>query len=106
MFQQNRAAILALTFAALAASTAQAKEKVKATCFYESGQSGGHALSDFAIWNMSAFTMPKGTIVTFTSTGAPGKTFTATAPSNIEPHDSFSSGGNIPVGSCQASWMK
>jgi hypothetical protein len=106
MFQQNRAAILTIALAALAVSTAQAKEKVKATCVYESGQSGGHAVSDFVIWNMSAFTMPKGTVVTFTSSGAPGKTFTATAPSNIESHDSFSSGGTIPVGSCEASWMK
>jgi hypothetical protein len=106
MFQKSRAAILVLTLAAFAVSTAQAKDKVKATCTYESGQSGGHTVSDFVIWNMSAFTMPKGTVVTFTSSGAPGKTFTATAPSNIESHDSFSSGGTIPMGTCQASWMK
>ena len=97
---------LAAALAALVAPAAQAKEKVSASCFYESGQNGNKTVSDFEIWNMASFAMPKGTVVMFTSTGAPGKTFTATAPKDIAPQDSFPSGGTIPSGTCSAYWMK
>jgi hypothetical protein len=92
--------------AALSATSTQAGTKVSASCMYESGQNGNQTISDFTIWNTASFAIPKGTVVTFTSTGAPGKTFTTKAPSDIAPQDTFSSGGTIPAGSCQASWVK
>ncbi len=95
-----------VVLAALTAVGANATTKVDAGCFYESGQRNNQTISDYTIWNTAGFVMPKGTIVTFTTTGAPGKTFTAKAPSDIAPQDSFSSGGTIPPGSCSASWTK
>ena len=83
-----------------------AKEKISASCFYESGVNNGHPVSDFEIWNTAKVAIPKGTVVSFTSSGAPGKTFTAIVPSDIAPQDSFSSGGTEPAGTCQAWWFK
>ncbi len=102
----SRKVVVILAVAAFAATGAQARTKVDAGCFYESGQKNNQTISDYTIWNTAGFVMPKGTIVTFTTTGAPGKTFTAKAPSDIAPQDSFSSGGTIPPGSCSASWEK
>ena len=92
--------------AILGVSSAQAATKVDAACFYESGQNGNQTISDFTILNTASFPIPKGTLVTFTSSGAPGKTFTTRPSANIAPQDSFSSGGIIPIGSCSASWLK
>jgi hypothetical protein len=98
--------ILAIAPAAVLSSEAVAANKMQASCFIESGQADGHAISDYAIWNTSNAKMPKGTVVTYTTTGAPGKTFTAKAPSDIAPQDSFSSGGTEPKGTCSAWWFK
>jgi hypothetical protein len=97
---------LCAALAAVSATSAQGGTKVSAACMYESGQNGNQTISDFTIWNTAAFIIPKGTVVTFTSTGAPGKTFTTKAPKDIAPQDTFSSGGTIPAGSCQATWVK
>jgi hypothetical protein len=97
---------LALAASALLISGASAKEKMQASCFVESGQDNGHAVSDYAIWNTSSVPMPKGTVVSYTTTGAPGKTFTAKAPSQVAPQGSFSSGGTEPAGNCTAWWFK
>ncbi len=94
---------LALVFPA-AASAAQ--QKVTTSCFYESGQNGNQTISDYTIWNTASFPIPKGTVVSYTTTGAPGKTFTAKAPNDIAPQDTFSSGGTEPMGNCTAWWMK
>jgi len=94
-------AVLALTIC-----SAQAKEKITTACFYESGQDNGKAISDFSIWNTAAFPIPKGTIVSYTSSGAPNKTFTAKPDKDIAPNDSFSSGGTEPSGDCKAWWLK
>jgi hypothetical protein len=93
-------------FLGLAICAAQAKEKVAASCFYESGQVDGHPLSDFTILNSAAFPIPKGTVVSFTTTGAPGKTFTTKPAADIASHDTFSSGGSEPMGACEAWWFK
>ena len=85
---------------------AAAQQKVAASCFYESGVNNGKTVSDYEIWNTAAFPIPKGTVVSFTVSTAPGKTFTAKAPTDIAPHDSFASGGTQPAGTCQAWWMK
>ncbi|HEX3809987.1 MAG TPA: hypothetical protein VHW02_09850 [Rhizomicrobium sp.] len=105
MRRYSQLVITAAAFALLA-TAAQAKTKVEPACFYESGQSNGKPLSDYTIMNTASFAIPKGTVVTFTTSGAPGKTFTATAPKDIAPQDDFSTGGNIPPGSCDASWLK
>ncbi|GEM_PF-3559072 len=97
---------ISLAIGALVSVPASAATKVSAACFYESGQNGNRTVSDFSIWNTASFPIPKGTMVTFTSSGAPGKTFTARAPKDIAPNDAFSSGGTIPNGSCSASWSK
>jgi hypothetical protein len=102
----HRKLYLCAVLAAFAATSAQAGTKVSAACMYESGQNGNQMISDFTIWNTASFPIPKGTVVTFTSTGAPGKTFTTKAPKDIAPQDTFSSGGTIPSGSCSASWVK
>jgi hypothetical protein len=102
----HRKLYLCAVLAAFAATSAQAGTKVSAACMYESGQNGNQTISDFTIWNTASFPIPKGTVVTFTSTGAPGKTFTTKAPKDIAPQDTFSSGGTIPSGSCSASWVK
>lgn len=103
-----RYSALAICISALAlvSNSAQAKTKVDAACFYESGQNGDQKISDYTILNTASFPIPKGTVITFTTSGAPGKTFTTTAKANVAPQDSFSSGGNIPIGSCSASWLK
>jgi len=93
-----------LVLAALPAGAAQ--QKVETSCFYESGTNNGKPVSDYEIWNTAAFPIPKGTVVSFTVSTAPGKTFTAKAPSDIAPHDSFASGGTQPAGACKAWWMK
>ena len=101
-----RTLTVALAVVAFAATSAQSATKVSPACMYESGQNGNQTISDFTIWNTANFPIPKGTVVTFTSTGAPGKTFTTKAPKDIAPQDTFSSGGNIPTGSCTAYWLK
>ena len=95
-----------LALVAFTVTSAQAGTKIEPMCAYESGVNGSQKISDYAIVNMESFPIPKGTVVTFTTTGAPGKTFTAKAPSDIAPQDSFSSGGTIPPGGCTAWWMK
>jgi hypothetical protein len=85
---------------------AAAQQKVAASCFFESGMNNGKTVSDYEIWNTAAFPIPKGTVVSFTVSTAPGKTFTAKAPTDIAPQDSFASGGTQPAGACQAWWMK
>lgn len=102
MDRHTGVAICALAALALA-GTAQAKTKMDLSCFYESGQSGGKKISDYTIWNTSGETIPKGTVITYI---VAGKTYTTTAPNDIEPQDTFSSGGTEPSGSCQASWTK
>jgi hypothetical protein len=97
---------ICLAFAVLAAPPGYAATKINAACIYESGQNGPKTISDFSIWNTASFDIPKGTLVTFSSTGAPGKVFTTKAPKNIAPNDTFSSGGTIPMGSCTAFWLK
>src|SRR5258708_35584606 len=93
-FMSYRISLLLVPAAlALAVSGAQAKEKITTSCFYESGQDNGHTISDFAIWNMSSFPIPKGTVVSFTTSGAPKKVFTAKPDADVAPHDTFSSGG-------------
>lgn len=94
-------AVLALTI-----SGAQAKEKITTSCFYESGVNNGKQVSDFSIWNTAKFPIPKGTAVSFTTSGAPGKTFTAKPSTDIAPQDEFSSGGTEPMGQCTAWWFK
>src|SRR5262249_9544990 len=93
-----------LSLAALPAAAAQ--QKGDAACVYEAGGNHGKTVSDYEIWNMAAFPIPKGTVVSFTVSTAPGKTFTAKAPSDVAPHDSFPSGGTQPAGACKAWWMK
>ena len=92
--------------AAIPASASAGQLKVTTVCFYESGQNGNQKVSDYTIWNTASFPIPKGTVVSYTTTGAPGKTFTAKAPSDIQPQDTFSSGGNEPSGNCTAWWFK
>lgn len=102
----NRKYWLCIALTAFAASSAQAATKISIACMYESGQNGNQKISDFTIWNTTSAIIPKGTVVTFTSTGAPGKTFTTKAPTDIAPQDTFASGGTIPSGDCSAFWLK
>jgi hypothetical protein len=97
---------LAIIGLAAAISAAQAKEKVSVSCFYESGQNGNQKVSDYNIVNMHGPTIPKGTVVSFTLSSAPGKTYTVTAAKDIAAMDDFSTGGNYPMGDCTAWWMK
>jgi hypothetical protein len=101
-----RVILLAAGLSLAALPAAAAPQKVDASCFYESGMNNGKMVSDYEIWNTAAFPIPKGTVVSFTVSSAPGKTFTAKAPSDVAPHDSFPSGGTEPAGACKAWWMK
>jgi len=92
--------------AAFAIAPVHAATKVSAVCMYESGQNGNQKISDYTIWNTASFPIPKGTVITFQTTGAPGKTFTAKAADMVMPQDTFSTGGNYPSGTCTAWWMK
>jgi hypothetical protein len=105
MTMRYAGACLGLALVVPAAALA-AQQKITTVCFYESGQNGNQKISDYTIWNTASFPIPKGTVVSYTTTGAPGKTFTAKAPSNIQPQDTFSSGGTEPPGNCTAWWFK
>jgi hypothetical protein len=97
---------LLLVALAAPASAAAAAEKMRLMCMYESGQSGDQKISDYAIANTGTVIVPKGTMISFITTGAPGKTFTVKAPQDLAPQDSFSTGGTYPAGGCQAWWTK
>jgi hypothetical protein len=84
-------------------AAAQAKEKIKVGCFYESGTENGKPISRYNIVNMHGPSIPKGTVVSFS---VAGKTYTVTAPKDIEAMDDFSTGGTYPMGSCDAWWEK
>jgi hypothetical protein len=101
-----RIVLAATVFALVALPAGAAQQKVETSCFYESGTNNGKPVSDYEIWNTASFAIPKGTVVSFSVSTAPGKTFTAKAPSDIAPHDSFASGGTQPAGTCKAWWMK
>jgi hypothetical protein len=103
-----RSITLGLALIALVApiSAAQAKEKVNVSCFYESGQNGNQKISDYTIVNMHGPKIPKGTVITFTLDATPGKTYTATAPKDLDVMDDFSTGGTYPTSGCTAWWEK
>jgi hypothetical protein len=48
----------------------------------------------------------RGTALTFTTSGAPGRRFAAKTPKDIEFQDLLPGGGKIPSGSCSAYGMK
>ena len=87
-------------------TSALAKEKVQISCFYESGVNQGQKISDYTIVNLHGPKVPKGTVIHFTLTAAPGKEHTATAPKDLDTMDEFSTGGTYPAGGCDAWWEK
>jgi len=97
---------VALAAASLAAAPAYAATKVSAVCMYVSGQNGNQKVSDYTIWNTSSDVIPKGTVVFFQTSGAPGKTFSAKTTDIVAPQDTFATGGSYPSGTCTAWWMK
>jgi hypothetical protein len=98
--------MLGIALVALAASAAQAKEKITVSCFYESGQNQNQKISDYTIVNMHGPKIPKGTVIHFTLNAVAGKEYTATAPKDLDVMDDFSTGGTYPPGGCEAWYEK